>query len=929
MIGKIKKLKDSNESYVYPVTVSSAVYVNGTQTLKNYLENLPEATKSSASGAGYLIDLDKWGITNGIPSKPYIDSHYIMANDNITGINNAIQYASDNNYTKVVLPRGEYALCFPQQIQIKSNLDLNLNGSTLKVIYDSDKKSPFDMRTTTDYYDFQGISFIFNNVVNSSILNGTIIGDRVDRSYANLEAEKRVEGSYGVVFRKSTKNCQVKNCIISDYMGDSVSFHSTSVYELAEFNAGFTLNNLDSNGQIIPSSNTLTTLPFPLPTGYDYTSFMVYGSGYTRLTNLNTKEFDVYFYRADNVFIGASKNRRVLVPITFPVNTAKFRIVLRDETNPSRNILWRLKFGDIPSFNVVENCEIFGCQRGGITGGGSYNIIRNNNIRDTGLGSNWFINGKPVFFDPTKYGFNQEDDYGDGVIIENNRFSGCHNAILAGVYSLDISKNHFFNIESNAINLYITEMVSIKDNYFHDCGNNIGLMDAGFKNNSVNIEGNHFNGGTFQLQGKSYKVFVEKNTFTNLSYITSSDDSHCIFRNNFIYYTKVMPAIPTIILDTLEGTSFESLTRQPIKFNTYKFKSCKFNSVVIQASTRNTLTKTEDVEMVDCEFNKSDIDSPVSLNFPRNINVKDSKLNDSPISPTIVNLDVHKSNFTFTNCTLLTKENTSFIKTSNNSGSVEVKLIGCKLEITNPSFLYIHDYSSYKNSSITISIKKSSIRYSGDPTPLSLQYYRTVGYIKKFISVDNKFFNINLPIEDEGVFQGYDETKSIGIPTSGYHDFGSLISNANPTIGANLGWVCLSRGYAETESWSASKIYHQNDKIVVGNRVFEAQNSGTTAKTIPVFPSTPWGEVYDNEGRTSWAPSKSYTVGDTVLPKTPNGYFYVCSTSGISGTSEPANWTTIETLATSSGTASFRAKAIITWKEVGAKAVFGTYGLIN
>jgi len=40
-----------------------------------------------------------------------------------------------------------------------------------------------------------------------------------------------------------------------------------------------------------------------------------------------------------------------------------------------------------------------------------------------------------------------------------------------------------------------------------------------------------------------------------------------------------------------------------------------------------------------------------------------------------------------------------------------------------------------------------------------------------------------------------------------------------------------------------------------------------------------------------WAASTAYSVGDTVIPTTPNGYRYVVTTAGTSNSSEPS-WTT-------------------------------------
>lgn len=54
--------------------------------------------------------------------------------------------------------------------------------------------------------------------------------------------------------------------------------------------------------------------------------------------------------------------------------------------------------------------------------------------------------------------------------------------------------------------------------------------------------------------------------------------------------------------------------------------------------------------------------------------------------------------------------------------------------------------------------------------------------------------------------------------------------------------------------------------------------------------------------------TKSYSLGDVIHPKTPNGYRYICTTAGVSGTTEPANWPTSGTL--QSGAAIFTAAPV-------------------
>ena len=468
----------------------------------------------------YLIELTRWNIKQGIPNKPYKNEDYIQADANIQGINNAIQFAANNNYSSVSLPTGQYALCYPREIKMVSNLSFNLNGSTLKVIYDSDRKSPFDTRTSTDYYKFSGNSIIFENVSNAHLVGGTIIGCRDDRSFSNATEERKVEYTYGVIFQKSTKYSSIKHCVIRDYMGDNISFSSTAVRELAEFNLNLSLNSLDyTTGQPVSSTNTLASGFINIPTDTpQFSSFLIAGAGYSRLTTLVNKDVDVYFYKADNSYIGVLKKRKIYTDISIPNGATKIRFVFFNETNPLKNMQITLKFGLIPHHNTVEYNEIYNGHRGGISLGGSYNVIQHNTIRDNGKGSNSFLDGKPIFNDPTRYAINQEDSYGDNCVIRNNLIYGSNHGILAGCYSIQIENNHIYNTDMIGINLYSLLFANIKGNVIYNCQTPIGLMTSNFSNAYVNISENSIQGGNIGLASNtSYQVNMINNNFVDIT----------------------------------------------------------------------------------------------------------------------------------------------------------------------------------------------------------------------------------------------------------------------------------------------------------------------------------------------------------------------------------------------------------------------------
>ncbi|MFS0637967.1 right-handed parallel beta-helix repeat-containing protein [Mesobacillus foraminis] len=701
----------------------------------------------------YLIELDRWNIKQGLPSKPYTNADYIRADANIQGINNAIQYASANGFTKIVLPRGQYAICYPREIKMVSGITFDLNGSILKVIYDSDRKSPFDTRTTSDYYSFKGNSILFENVTNSHLVGGTIIGCRDDRSFQN-SAEVRMEHTYGVVFQRSTRFSSIKNCIVRDYMGDNITFTSSAVREVAVFNASLnTLNYL--TGQVSPSTNTLVTDFINIPIGAEFSSFQIAGFGYTRLTALNSKEVDIFFYRADNSFIGVLKKRKIYTDISIPLGATKIRMLFSKETNATKNLQITLKFGLIPHHNLVEYNEVFNGHRGGITLGGSYNVIQHNVVRDNGKGSNSFLDGKPIFGYTTRYAINQEDSYGDNCVIRNNLIYGSYHGILVGCYSIQIENNHIYDIDAIGINLYSTLYANVKGNTFHNCPNSIGLMTSNFNNSFVNICENNIHGGGLSLNSNnSYTINISDNNFIDVSYIdTGSNNINNIFRNNRIKFDGVSDK-PTINVNNIDGCHFESTSEKEITFRVYKQTRCAFNNIKINILTRNGSTMNEKVSIDNCEFNNSYLINHILGTKNREISVTNSRFTDSVIKVGNINTTGSTATTILKNCDLYIKTNNKLFATDANKSRGSIKLYRCNIEISNPNFSHLI-LNEKPVPFLTLFIKESKFNYIGS-SPLKLTYYNSTIPMINFISSNNVFNNILLPAEDPGIFIGYD-----------------------------------------------------------------------------------------------------------------------------------------------------------------------------
>ncbi|WP_142382683.1 right-handed parallel beta-helix repeat-containing protein [Bacillus sp. UMB0893] len=743
----------------------------------------------------YLIELVRWNITQGIPNKPYTNADYVKADTNIQGINNAIQYAKNNGYSGVILPKGTYAICYPRVIKMVSNLTFDLNGSTLKVIYDSDRKSPFDTRTTSDYYNFKGNSIEFDNVSDAHLTGGTIIGCRDDRSFSNAAQERRMEHTYGVVFTKSTRYCSIKNCIVRDYMGDNVTFTSSSIRELAEFNLGLTLNNLDyTSGQPISSSNTLASSFITIPIDATFSSFLIAGAGYTRLTALTTKDVDVFFYRSDNSFIGVLKKRKIYNDISIPLGAAKMRFVFFNETNPLKNMQITLKFGLIPHHNIVEYNEIFNGHRGGISLGGSYNIVQHNTIRDNGKGTNSFLDGKPIFSDPTRYGINQEDSYGDNCIIRNNLIYGSNHGILAGCYSIQIENNHIYNMDGIGINLYSLLFANIKGNVIYNCTTNIGLMSSNFGNAFVNIKGNSFTGGNLSFFGNtSYQVnFTDNNLIDVTNVNMGTNIVNNVFRNNRLKFTNVS-GTPSITANVIEDCIIDSAVPRDFLLRVYKYKNCIFNNLRMTVQTVNGTTVSEKVKINDCEFLNCTLTNLVFGTKDREMHIINSKLTDTIVKVGNINTQGFPAQTFLDKCEIISNSLTYLFATDFNQPNGLIKIVDCWITISNSSFSYfIHHDKPTVWSVFTFFMKNSKVHYTGSNS-LSPNYYNNPRPIINFISANNSYNNINLPPGEAGIYIGYDVDDTYKSAISLLPDGNGFSATVNHNLGSSeLYVICLS-----------------------------------------------------------------------------------------------------------------------------------------
>lgn len=122
---------------------------------------------------------------------------------NSNGISEAIKYANENGISYIKLQQGTYTFdVVNSKIRLMSNIEIDLNGSTLKVLPNSAQ-----VYTLIHIYDVQNVK----------VKNGFLIGDKEEHQFT--EDEQTHEWGHGVRIEHA-KNVEISNLDISKMTGD-------------------------------------------------------------------------------------------------------------------------------------------------------------------------------------------------------------------------------------------------------------------------------------------------------------------------------------------------------------------------------------------------------------------------------------------------------------------------------------------------------------------------------------------------------------------------------------------------------------------------------------------------------------------------------------------------------------------------------------
>ena len=161
------------------------------------------------------------------------------------GINEAIKYASENNINYIKLEKGKYIIdVVDNEITLMSNIELDLNGSTLNVLSNSEPR-------------YNLIHII--DAQNVKVKNGMLLGDRETHDYTN-QSPSTHEWGHGIKIEQA-KDIEISDLDISLMTGDGIDINDTMVEDkMRTENIVITRNNIHHvrrNGISVGAVDTL------------------------------------------------------------------------------------------------------------------------------------------------------------------------------------------------------------------------------------------------------------------------------------------------------------------------------------------------------------------------------------------------------------------------------------------------------------------------------------------------------------------------------------------------------------------------------------------------------------------------------------------------------------------------------------------------
>ena len=399
-------------------------------------QDLPEVGSPS-----YVIDLEKYGITQADYTEPFTVANYNVAHANAVGFQNAIDDAKMNGATKIIIPSGNYPLCYESDANTTYNpildttgIDLYGYGAKLYVIFDEDGTNPYF--TGTNPRELCGTVI----KTDRDVCGLHLVGERAYRHRSDSAPWK--DSSRGIGLTRDTEGNKIADCLIELFSGDGIG-NNSYMQQLA----GWT-NSTDALFTSVDWDNTQEAF---VPNAYVFTSTKHGASWIDHSKPCLIRNTGYFLYTCSPLRILCfDQNEDYLGSVRFwqgecfkflPDTYYWYIQMTREQAHStSETEQWSHWIGyGAYQRTTIEGCEIRLNQRGGMSNIPNESVIKNCYIHHNGGA----YGDMYAYYDSTQFGIDIEDIYIHGITVKDSVFNDNFHDILFRCWGINLEDNAF------------------------------------------------------------------------------------------------------------------------------------------------------------------------------------------------------------------------------------------------------------------------------------------------------------------------------------------------------------------------------------------------------------------------------------------------------------------------------------------------------
>ena len=404
------------------------------RVVKSALDSLSEEKADKE-----YISLKKYGITAVDYEAPFTTEMYEVAYANGKGFQKAIDDAKANGRKAIVIPNGNYPLCWAggeseaNPIIVSEGVDIYGNDSRLYVIFDEDGINPYF--TGDKPYTLSGTVI----ATDSSIYDLNIEGERQYR----VTSPGWQDNSCGIGLTGNSHNNVIQNCTIKHISGDGIGCRNLGV-QLATWTDTFAA--LGWNGSTYVAS---TKMYRSTRHGVGFIADMSAPHLINSIPNFmwSTEPFVIRCFdgEADDDLGNMLGVVRVhgMQYFYFPEGTKSWYIELTREAEHAEDATesWQYFLRQAYySGTQIIGCELCYNQRGGMSNLPDSAVIRNCRVHNNGNA----VNGMVAYYDATRFGLDQEEVVIGSLTIEDSLFYGTNAGVYYKSWSIVLKNSKFY-----------------------------------------------------------------------------------------------------------------------------------------------------------------------------------------------------------------------------------------------------------------------------------------------------------------------------------------------------------------------------------------------------------------------------------------------------------------------------------------------------